>query len=110
MIDFPDTGAARFDLLQKIHQQFSSYTDASLKRTLTSLTQPGGCELVRYSQNFGLYAFSDPLYHAYAMTIFHKTDSSPVDIDNLDLDFPTLIRLLEKELRKRGVHKVVEKT
>lgn len=110
MIDFPDTGAARFHLLQKIQQQFSSYTDASLKRTLTSLTQPGGCELVRYSQNSGLYAFSDPLYHAYAMTIFHKTDSSSVDIDNLDLDFPTLIRLLEKELKKRGVHKVVERT
>lgn len=109
LIDFPDTGTARFELLQKVQQQFPTYTDANLKRTLTSLTQPGGSELVRYSQNSGLYAFSDPLFHAYAMTIFHKTDSSAVDIDNLELDFPTLIRLLEKELKKRGVHKVIEK-
>ncbi|MDO8656783.1 MAG: hypothetical protein Q7K45_06100, partial [Nanoarchaeota archaeon] len=74
LIDFPDTGTGRFDLLQKIQKQIPNYTDASLKRSLISLTEPGGCELIRYSQNSGLYAFSDPLYHAYAMTIFHKAD------------------------------------
>lgn len=109
LIDFPDTGAGRFDLLQKIQQQTPTYNDAILKRTLTTLTDPSGCELIRYSQNSGLYAFSDPLYHAYAMTIFHKSDRLPVDIDNLELDFPTLIRLLEKKLEKSGVKRLAEK-
>ena len=103
--DFPDAGASRFELLQKIKQEVPTYTDTSLKRTLTTLTLPAAGDVIRHSQNSGLYAFSDPLYHAYAMTIFHKVDSSQVDIENIDLDFPTLVRLLEKELQKRGVHR-----
>lgn len=107
LIDFPDTGASRFELLQKIKNEVPTYTDASLKRALNSLTLPISGEVIRHSQNSGLYAFSDPLYHAYAMTIFHKVDNSQVDIENIELDFPTLVRLLEKELRKRGVNRSV---
>ena len=92
-------------MLQKIKQEIPTYPDTSLKRALTSLSLSAAGEVIRHSQNSGLYAFSDPLYHAYAMTIFHKIDSSQIDIENIDLDFPTLIRLLEKELQKRGVHK-----
>ena len=103
--EFPDVGASRFELLQKIKQEIPTYPDTSLKRALTSLSLSAAGEVIRHSQNSGLYAFSDPLYHAYAMTIFHKIDSSQIDIENIDLDFPTLIRLLEKELQKRGVHK-----
>lgn len=103
--DFPDIGVSRFELLQKIKQDFPKYTDTSLKRALTALTLPPAGEVIRHSQNSGLYAFSDPLYHAYAMTIFHKVDSSQIDIENIDLDFPTLVLLLEKELRKRGVNR-----
>ena len=105
LIDFPDTGASRFELLQKIKQRIPTYTDTSLKRVLLSLTLPAAGEVIRHSQNSGLYAFSDPLYHAYAMTIFHNIDSTNSDIDNIELDFPTLVKLLEKELRKRGVHR-----
>jgi hypothetical protein len=109
MIDLPDLGIGRIDLLQKIQQKVPTYTDASLKRTLTGLTGLAGGELIRYSHNSGLYSFSDPLYHAYAMSIFHKNDHSNVDIDSLELDLPTLLRLLQQELRKQGVHRVIEK-
>ena len=102
MIDFPDTGTSRFELLQKIKNEIPNYTDASLKRALNSLTLPPSGEVIRHSQNSGLYAFSDPLYHAYALTIFHKVDSSKIEIENIELDFPTLVRLLEKELKKHG--------
>ena len=109
MIDLPELGVGRIDLLQKIQQKVPTYTDASLKRTLNGLTGLAGGELIRYSHNSGLYSFSDPLYHAYAMSIFHKNDHSNVDIDSLELDLPTLLRLLQQELRKQGVHRVVEK-
>lgn len=109
MIDLPELGVGRIELLQKIQKKVPTYTDASLKKTLAVLTGPAGGELVRYSHNSGLYSFSDPLYHAYAMSIFHTNSHSSVDIDSLELDFPTLVRLLEKELRKQGVQRVVEK-
>jgi energy-coupling factor transporter ATP-binding protein EcfA2 len=109
MIDLPELGVGRIKLLQKIQKKVPTYTDASLKKTLAVLTGPAGGELVRYSHNSGLYSFSDPLYHAYAMSIFHTNSHSSVDIDSLELDFHTLVRLLEKELRKQGVQRVVEK-
>ncbi len=109
MIDLPELGVGRIDLLQKIQQKVPTYTDNSLKRTLAGLTGPAGGELIRYSHNSGLYSFSDPLYHAYAMSIFHKNDHSNVDVDSLELDLPTLVRLLQRELRKQGVHRVIEK-
>jgi energy-coupling factor transporter ATP-binding protein EcfA2 len=109
MIDLPELGVGRIELLQKIQKKVPTYTDASLKKTLAVLTGPAGGELVRYSHNSGLYSFSDPLYHAYAMSIFHTNSHSSVDIDSLELDFHTLVRLLEKELRKQGVQRVVEK-
>lgn len=103
LIEFPDTGASRFDLLQKIKFSIPNYSDASLKRILNSLTLPTSGEIIRHSQNSGLYAFSDPLYHAYALTIFHKPDNSKIDMDDIELDFPTLVKLLEKELKKHGI-------
>ncbi|WP_210546967.1 ATP-binding protein [Rhodoferax sp. PAMC 29310] len=105
--DYSDSGASRFELLQKIKREIPTYTDSSLRRMLSTLTLPTSGEVIRHSQNSGLYAFSNPLYHAYAMTIFHKVDNSQIDIENIDLDFPTLVRLLEKELQKRGVQRAV---
>lgn len=106
LIDLPDSGSSRFEILKKVKDEIPTCTDASLKRALNSLTLPSSGEVIRHSQNSGLYAFSDPLYHAYALTIFHKADSSNIDIENVELDFPTLVRLLEKELMKRGVQRV----
>lgn len=105
LIDFPDTGAGRFDLLNKINRSLPSYTDISLKRTLDSLTKSPNGELIRYSQNSGQYAFSDPLYHVYAMSIFHTNSISNQNIDSLELDLPALLKLLERELRKREIQR-----
>nr|WP_315848512.1 hypothetical protein [uncultured Rhodoferax sp.] len=104
LTDFPDTGASRFDLLQKIGKTVSGYTDASLKRTLTQLLSSTCGEIIRYSQNSGLYSFSDPIYHVYAMSIFHTHKAPTAEIDHLDLDLSTLITLLHKELSKQGLN------
>jgi GTPase SAR1 family protein len=106
LTDFPDTGASRFDLLQKINRDTPGYTDASLKRTLTQLQSSACGEIIRHSQNSGLFSFSDPIYHVYAMSIFHtaKTPkSAKADIDNLELDLTTLVTLLHRELMKQGL-------
>lgn len=108
LTDFPDTGASRFDLLQKIGKEVSGYTDASLKRALTQLQSSSCGEIIRHSQNSGLFSFSDPIYHVYAMSIFHAaktTKSSNTDIDHLELDLTTLVKLLHKELTKQGLNR-----
>lgn len=111
LIKFPDTGTGRFDLLKKIQKEIPSYTDISLKRALSTLTQTASGELLRYSQNSGLYAFSDPLYHVYAMTIFHKgATSHDSQLDSLELDFESLVKLLERELRKQAAQRISTKS
>ena len=104
LTDFPDTGASRFDLLQKICKEVPSYTDASLKRALTQLQSSTCGEIIRHSQNSGLFSFSDPIYHVYAMSIFHAHKAPKTDIDNIELDLTTLITLLHKELSKQGLN------
>lgn len=106
LTDFPDTGASRFDLLQKIGKDEPGYTDASLKRTLNQLQSSACGEIIRHNQNSGLFSFSHPIYHVYAMTIFHAAKTpkaAKTDIDNLELDLTTLLSLLHKELTKQGL-------
>lgn len=106
MIGTTDVGIGRLELLKKIQSDYPSYTDASLKKTLIKLASPEGGEIIRYSQNSGLYCFSDPLYHAYATASLHKNNQFEFNADELNLDLPTLVRLLEKEFEKRGSRRV----
>lgn len=106
MIDTPDTGIGRLDLLKKIQSDYPNYTDASLKKTLIKLASQEGGEIIRYSHNSGLYCFSDPLYHAYATAFLHRNNQLEFNADELNLDLPTLVRLLEKEFEKRGIRRL----
>lgn len=106
MIGTTDVGIGRLELLKKIQSDYPSYTDASLKKALIKLASPEGGEIIRYSQNSGLYCFSDPLYHAYATAFLHKNNQFEFNADELNLDLPTLVRLLEKEFEKRGFRRV----
>lgn len=106
MIGTPDTGIGRLDLLKKIQTDFPTYTDASLKKTLKKLTSQEGGEIIRYSNNSGLYCFSEPLYHAFATAFLHTNKPLDFNADELNLDLETLVRLLEKEFEKRGLRRV----
>ncbi len=100
LCSFDDAGADRFTLLRKI-QETTSYTDPVLKRQITSLTNPTKGGLIRFSENSGKYSFSNPIYRAYALTLFHKNGRPRDDgaFNPSEMKLSDLLRLLEKQLR-----------
>jgi hypothetical protein len=99
LCDFDNEGVDRFRLLGKINNQTPSYTDINLKKQLASLATVNRGELIRLNENSGLYSFSNPIYRAYALTLFHKKTSN--SNNGLQTEYRSIIdivRLLEKEL------------
>jgi GTPase SAR1 family protein len=72
---FKEEGAARFDLLKKIHQERPSYPDHRLKSNLKNLCGPSYGQILRYDSNSSLFSFSDPIYRAYALAMYQKSKS-----------------------------------
>ena len=100
---YNDLGAGRIDILKKIQKKHPAYTDAMLKKQLPLLIAIDRGGLVRYSQNSGMYSFSDPIYRVFAKTLFHKNGKIDSTVDSETLDLSQLVRLLEKELSKLNI-------
>jgi GTPase SAR1 family protein len=88
---FKEDGAARFDILKKIQQDRSSYPDHRLKSNLINLCKPTYGEVLRYDSNSSLYSFTDPIYRAYALARYQKSNSSPPIAVSQTKDFEELI-------------------
>jgi energy-coupling factor transporter ATP-binding protein EcfA2 len=98
---FEEGGVARFDLLRQIRKQTPNYPDSALKKHLNDLTKDERGAVVRYNENAMLYSFSNPIFRAYVLTLFHKS-AKKTDADKSngeDLSFDDLIVLLSKQLR-----------
>jgi hypothetical protein len=96
---FDDYGTDRYRLLKQIQKTTPSYTDAVLKKQLPPLMKDLKGGLIKYSENSGLYAFSNPINRAFALSLFHKNGKQKHDVSTDTMTLPDLLRLLEKELR-----------
>jgi len=67
----PERGLARFNLLKRIKEDESSYTDQILKSHLTKLIDPEYGAILRHDSNSGLYLFTDQFHRAYAQSLQH---------------------------------------
>lgn len=67
-----ESGAARFDIYNRIRQVEPEYPEASLKRNLSKLCTMEYGEILRFDSNSGRYSFSDPIYRAYASALYKK--------------------------------------
>lgn len=72
-----EDGAARFDILKRIRQESPSYQDQRLKHNLNKLCEPSYGSILRYEANSARYAFSDPIYRAYALAMYHPASPMP---------------------------------
>lgn len=76
-----ETGAARFDILNRIRRAESKYPEANLKYLLPKLCTIEYGEILRFDSNSGLYSFSDPIYRAYALAQYQKRMlQGPIDV------------------------------
>ena len=77
-----EDGAARFDILNRVRQESPSYQDQRLKHNLIKLCEPSYGTILRYDSNSGRYAFSDPIYRAYALARYHPATPSSLRSSN----------------------------
>lgn len=100
---FDDIGTDRFQLLKQIRRDSPSYTDIVLKKQLLSFKAESKGGLLRHNENSGLYSFANPIYRAYAFTLFHKKRGKNKEERTVEsLTLPDLLGLLEKQLREIG--------
>lgn len=103
---FEDLGTDRHKLLQQIQKDSPSYTDGVLKKQLQTLKTETKGGLIKHNENSGLYSFANPIYRAYALSLFHKTNSKYRQDAADSLTLPDLLRLLEKQLRAVSVRNI----
>lgn len=104
---YDNMGAGRIELLKRIKKKHPKYTDAMLKTQLSLLQEDSRGSLVRYSQNSGMYSFSNPVYRVFANTLFHKNGAKSIPNESEGLDLSQLVRLLEKELRNLEISRAM---
>lgn len=97
-----EDGAARFDILSKVRQESPNYQDQRLKHNLIKLCEPSYGTILRYDSNSGRYAFSDPIYRAYALARYHPTTpSSPrSDKEQALIEFENMLSALIQDKLK----------
>jgi len=92
-----ESGAARFDIYNRIRQAEPKYQEASLKRHLPKLCTLEYGEILRFDSNSGRYSFSDPIYRAYALARYQKrTQRDPYDEQSKFQDM--LLKFLTEKL------------
>ena len=93
-----EDGAARFDILKRVRTVSVGYQDQRLKHNLNKLCEPSYGSILRYEANSARYAFSDPIYRAYALAIFYPSsplpqqNASEVDIDQFEKMLTSLLK------------------
>ena len=67
LCDFRQGKASRIELENKIKRIYEKYPKTGMKSRLDGLCSQEKGAILKYDENSGAYAFSDPIYHAYAM-------------------------------------------
>ena len=90
-------GASHKQLLDHIKVPLPDYPRGNLAKYLKELQSPERGEVIRYDSNSGRYAFSDPLYRAYALLRFDSDSSAE---DSLVTQIIERLAEIDKQLRQ----------
>ena len=96
---FDTDGATYPDLLQRIREKHPSYPRSNLTRYLGELKNSSRGKLIRHDLNSGKYAFSDPIFRAYAITIAQQSLEKD-EFRQLSLAFDDFFLEFRKSLEK----------
>lgn len=103
-----ENGAARLDILRKIREGEPAYQDANLKNVLPKLIKVENGALIRFDSSTGLYSFSDPIYRAYALATYKRSEDD--SLIELGFDAEDINRILIRLFNDVTGKKVVVKT
>lgn len=101
LCSLPESGTARFDILQQIRRSQPRYPEANLKYLLPKLCTAEYGAIVRFDSNSGLHSFSEPIYRAYALAQFKTSGENQSATQQTDFD-QLLLKLLTEKLKGNG--------
>lgn len=91
---FDQDGAAKAELLANIKSVHPTYPSPNLSHCLSQLLSSERGSLIRHSASSGKYSFAEPIFRAFALTMFREKDTTPGARKSIG------IRLSEASLRK----------
>ena len=91
---FDQDGATKAELTQSIKKQYPDYPPTNVSYCLTQLLAPERGTLIRYSSSSGRYSFAEPIFRAFALTMFRKEETTVSERRSFK------IRLSAESLRK----------
>ncbi len=97
LADATEEGLTHNELLQEIHKSEPKYPSGNLTQYLRELRRGSRGALLRHDSDSGRFAFTDPLYHAYARALFGPNEDKrfkPSEVTDV------LTQLLNERLRE----------
>ena len=67
---FDQEGAPHGEIMERVKRKEKNYPAGNLTYYLNQLTSPERGSLLRYDATSGRYSFSDPIYRAFALSVF----------------------------------------
>lgn len=86
-----ENGAARSDILKKIHETHPSFPNSNLEHYLKKLQLEAYGKLIRFSELSNCYSFSDPFYRVFAMVLYEKSPRHRSD-EKISIELEKLLR------------------
>lgn len=104
-----DDGAARSDILKKIHEKYPTFPNSNLEHYLRKLQKEEYGSLIRFSQLSNCYSFADPFYRVFAMVLYEENTGHRAD-ERISIELERLLRtfvLHEKSVMRLVVDRPV---
>jgi GTPase SAR1 family protein len=77
LVSFGQDGAAAGQLLSRIRETEPKYPQTNIQHCLKQLISEERGSLIRYSDTSGKYSFADPIFRAFALTMFRAEGQQP---------------------------------
>lgn len=86
-----ENGAARSELLRRIHETYPDFPNSNLEHYLRKLQREEYGSLIRFSELSNCYSFSDPFYRVFAMVLYEESPKHRPD-EKISIELERLLK------------------
>lgn len=98
---FPQSGATRGDILQKIRETEPAYPASGLSSHLKALQSEERCSILTCDENTLEYSFSEPVHRAFCYMLFESEDKAKVRVTATSQSVSDFLRRIVPELAEQ---------
>ncbi len=98
---FPQSGANRGDILQKIRESEPAYPASGLTSHLKALQSEERCSILTCDENTGEFSFSEPVHRAFCYMLFESEDKAKVRVTATSQSVADFLKRIVPELAEQ---------